>query len=83
MEKRIDACDPTAHGLRNSLTYTHQKADIDRPVICISSYSMRGYDDFETALRNYIEQLKNKGFFENKHQRTDNGLAQGRDERDP
>ena len=44
---------------------------------------MRGYDDFETALRNYIEQLKNKGFFENKRKEQDNGLAQGRDERDP
>ena len=30
--ERIDACKTTAHGLKNSLSYSHAKKDIERPV---------------------------------------------------
>lgn len=67
--ERIEACKTTAHGLRNSLNYAHTKIEIERPVLCISSYSLEGYEKFESSLYEYIEKLRNTGAFEQKREK--------------
>ena len=66
--ERIEACKTTAHGLKNSMSYSHANKEIERPVLCLSSYSLEGYNDFEKNLQIYINKLKQSGTFAQKRE---------------
>ena len=69
--ERMDACEQTAHGLRNSFTYGHKNTL--KKVICLSSYTNEGYEELFKTINDFIDnQNKSEKFTEKRNSQLKN-----------